>query len=306
MISIVMPCYNCETSLARTVRCVQAQTISDWELIAVDDGSTDGTGSGAGWGWRRMMRGFGQFIRPRRRIAARNIGMAAAGGEMAGLCGRERRSAARALQTVACPGTTARRTPRGAIPFGIRTRADAKKCWPAPTATGRRCWRALSAPTARSIPWCAKLYRASKIREKGLCVPPGVKVGEDVLFNLDAFYAAHAWRMTERSVYGYDLGGDSAMTRADAHVYESAKPMLQGITVFIRKNGLQTVLFRAHIDIYLRTLRKDRGRRKAAFAFNRDIVSRVTEGVQFSALCARQRAYYAALKVCPCLSYFLP
>lgn len=153
---------------------------------------------------------------------------------------------------------------------------------------------------------CAKLYRASKIREKGLCVPPGVKVGEDVLFNLDAFYAAHAWRMTERSVYGYDLGGDSAMTRADAHVYESAKPMLQGITAFIRKNGLQTALFRAHIDIYLRTLRKDRGRRKAAFAFNRDIVSRVTEGVQFSALCARQRAYYAALKVCPCLSYFLP
>ena len=96
------------------------------------------------------------------------------------------------------------------------------------------------------------------------------------------------------------------MMRADAHVYESAKPMLQGITAFIRKNGLQTALFRAHIDIYLRTLRKDRGRRKAAFAFNRDIVSRVTEGVQFSALCTRQRAYYAALKVCPCLSYFLP
>ena len=137
-------------------------------------------------------------------------------------------------------------------------------------------------------------------------MPPGVKVGEDVLFNLDAFYAAHAWRMTERSVYGYDLGGDSAMTRADAHVYESAKPMLQGITAFIRKNGLQTALFRAHIDIYLRTLRKDRGRRKAAFAFNRDIVSSVTEGVHFSALCTRQRAYYAALKVCPCLSYFLP
>ena len=55
-----------------------------------------------------------------------------------------------------------------------------------------------------------------------------------------------------------------------------------------------------------RTRRKDRGRRKAAFAFNWDIVSRVTEGVQFSALCARQRAYYVALKVCPCLSYFLP
>lgn len=75
--------------------------------------------------------------------------------------------------------------------------------------------------------------------------------------------------MTRQSVYRYDLGGDSAMTRAKGQVYESAKPMLCGITRFIRKNGLQTALFRAHIDIYLRTLRNDRGRRRAASAFDR-------------------------------------
>ena len=45
MISIVMPCYNCAESLLRTVQDVQAQTFSDWELIVVDDGSTDGTGA---------------------------------------------------------------------------------------------------------------------------------------------------------------------------------------------------------------------------------------------------------------------
>lgn len=49
MISIVMPCYNCETSLARTVRCVQAQTVSDWELIAVDGRFDRWNGRGAGW-----------------------------------------------------------------------------------------------------------------------------------------------------------------------------------------------------------------------------------------------------------------
>lgn len=43
MISIVMPCYNCETSLVRTAECIRAQTVADWELIAVDDGSSDGT-----------------------------------------------------------------------------------------------------------------------------------------------------------------------------------------------------------------------------------------------------------------------
>lgn len=81
MISIVMPCYNCETSLARTVRCVQAQTVSDWELIAVDDGSTDGTGA--------ALDGLAQNDARIRAIhqanggvsRARNIGMAAAGGE---------------------------------------------------------------------------------------------------------------------------------------------------------------------------------------------------------------------------------
>ncbi|MFR3405944.1 MAG: glycosyltransferase family 2 protein [Christensenellales bacterium] len=79
MISIVMPCYNCETSLARTVRCVQAQTVSDWELIAVDDGSTDGTGA--------ALDGLAQNDARIRAIhqanggvsRARNIGMAAAG-----------------------------------------------------------------------------------------------------------------------------------------------------------------------------------------------------------------------------------
>ena len=152
----------------------------------------------------------------------------------------------------------------------------------------------------------AKLYRAAMVREKGLCVPPGVKVGEDVLFNLDAFYAARSWRMTRQSVYRYDLGGDSAMTRAKGQVYESAKPMLCGITRFIRKNGLQTALFRAHIDIYLRTLRNDRGRRWAAAACDRAVAACVTEGARFSELGAKQKAYYIALRVCPRTSYFLP
>lgn len=307
MISIVMPCYNCETSLARTVWCVQAQTVSDWELIAVDDGSTDGTGA--------ALDGLAQNDARIRAIhqanggvsRARNIGMAAARGEWLAFVDADDVLPPDALQTLLAPGRR-----RGGYPLRRIYHSAYGRGWTrrsvglCPDGDRQTVLESLVRTDSTLNSMCAKLYRASKIREKGLCVPPGVKVGEDVLFNLDAFYAAHAWRMTERSVYGYDLGGDSAMTRADAHVYESAKPMLQGITAFIRKNGLQTALFRAHIDIYLRTLRKDRGRRKAAFAFNREIVSRVTEGVQFSALCARQRAYYAALKVCPCLSYFLP
>ena len=41
--SIVMPCYNATATLAETLESLFAQTCQDWELICVDDGSTDGT-----------------------------------------------------------------------------------------------------------------------------------------------------------------------------------------------------------------------------------------------------------------------
>lgn len=44
LISVIIPAYNAETYLPETVRSVQNQTHSDWELVVVDDGSTDGTG----------------------------------------------------------------------------------------------------------------------------------------------------------------------------------------------------------------------------------------------------------------------
>ena len=40
-VSIITPCYNAALYITRTINSVQNQTISDWEMIVIDDGSTD-------------------------------------------------------------------------------------------------------------------------------------------------------------------------------------------------------------------------------------------------------------------------
>ena len=43
LISIVVPVYNAERFIRETIESVEAQTYTNWELLLVEDGSTDGT-----------------------------------------------------------------------------------------------------------------------------------------------------------------------------------------------------------------------------------------------------------------------
>ena len=43
LVSIIVPVYNVKKYIVETMDCVRAQTYADWELLLVEDGSTDGT-----------------------------------------------------------------------------------------------------------------------------------------------------------------------------------------------------------------------------------------------------------------------
>ena len=43
--SVIVPCYNCVRTLENTVNSIRASGLSNYELLLIDDGSTDGTGA---------------------------------------------------------------------------------------------------------------------------------------------------------------------------------------------------------------------------------------------------------------------
>ncbi|MEN3749771.1 glycosyltransferase [Sphingomonas sp. HF-S3] len=81
-VSVIMAAYNGAAFLPETLVSLQAQTMTDWELIAVDDCSTDGTAAMLeGWGDERI-----RVIRAPANggpVVARNLAFAAARGRYA-------------------------------------------------------------------------------------------------------------------------------------------------------------------------------------------------------------------------------
>ena len=43
LLTVIMPSYNAERFIAESIESVIAQTVDDWELVVVDDASTDST-----------------------------------------------------------------------------------------------------------------------------------------------------------------------------------------------------------------------------------------------------------------------
>jgi len=77
LVSVVIPVYNCERFVGAAIESVLAQSYRPFEIIAVDDGSTDGT--------RDVLRSFAQHItvltQPNKGVsAARNAGVQASRG----------------------------------------------------------------------------------------------------------------------------------------------------------------------------------------------------------------------------------
>lgn len=82
MVTVIITAYNVEKWLPRAIQSVIDQTVHDWELLIIDDGSTDGTGAIADMAAQRDMRVRAIHTSNRGAALARATGVAEARSEL--------------------------------------------------------------------------------------------------------------------------------------------------------------------------------------------------------------------------------
>lgn len=98
MVSVIMPVYNTAPYLDEAIESVLTQTVSGWELIAVDDGSTDSSGRMLD-GWAARDSRIRVFHTENRGLsAARNLGLSVMSGDFIQFLDSDDRLAPTALE----------------------------------------------------------------------------------------------------------------------------------------------------------------------------------------------------------------
>ncbi len=290
-VSVVVPAYQAERFIAGCLAQLRAQTLADIEILCVDDGSTDGTAKRihAAAASDRRIRALHQVNAGV--SAARNTGIDKANGDYIAFVDVDDWLPPDALERL---WQAARRAPEPTDIVTSDHRAHTEGgASPAiacpPHATRAQILSALVRGDGRYNAVWGKLYRRTFLLEQRLRMPEGVRIGEDVLFNLRAFSAARSWAHVPAVLYEYRQHAASAMHR-QADRYGAHMPMLEGIDAFLRERGLKVAHYRDFLELHVGLLARDGVRR-----FDAAARARINGGVALGALPAKQGLLWAAV-----------
>lgn len=186
MISIVVPVYNSARWLDACIESICRQTMPDWELVLVDDGSTDGSDAIVR-DWEKRDGRIRSFRKENGGVSsARNFGIDRARGQYLMFVDSDDVCSPLLLETLygamtpACglAVSTVRR-------FRREEDIPEAKALPALPLTSPGAIFARLEDGGMLHPPCARLYRTEIIRANAIRFVEGLSLGEDLLFNLD-------------------------------------------------------------------------------------------------------------------------
>ena len=292
-LSVVVPMYNAAAFLTDCLAMLRAQAITDYEVICVDDGSTDGTGAllDAAAAEDARLRVLHQ---PNGGVSmARNAGIDAARGDYVTFVDAD---------DALLPNAFAKlleAAPEMDIVTADHWLLDAQGAETLmhcpPEARRADIVAALVGCDGRYNAVWGKLYRRAFLLQRGLRLPPGIKIGEDVLFNLRAFAVAQRWAHVQLPLYRYRLSPSSAMGRAEADALAAHQPMLDAMDDFLRGYG-KAPFYRDFLGLHVGLLPWAQTK---APTLDRRARGRINRGVNPAQLGWRHRLLWLAL-ACGC------
>lgn len=216
MISIVVPVYNCIHTLERCIRAICAQTVKDWEILLIDDGSTDGS--------ERLCDRFAAedarihvFHKPNGGVSsARNLGLDRAKGDYVMFCDSDDWAEPEWCERLSL---AAEETP-GYQPIcnyyrstsGQETVNRKEHCETVGAHIAKADFFSLNRYELLSIPW-NKIYIRSVLEAHHIRFQPRLSLGEDLVFNLDYLHCLPGgFVFVNQPLYHYSIGSTDSLS----------------------------------------------------------------------------------------------
>lgn len=213
-ISIIIPVYNAEKWLAMTIDSVLSQSYNNYELILIDDGSTDES-SNICLEYVKIYPNIKYLSKSNGGVSsARNAGLDLAEGDLIAFLDSDDWLAPEFLETLVSNIGSADLICSGINWYGKEgINVDVLNNSKFQIDKEEDLVKLLQQPLITSP--CAKLYRRNIINETGLRFITGIDLGEDRIFNLQYLAYCKSVRAIQYSGYNYRRGISDSLTQRE-------------------------------------------------------------------------------------------
>ena len=224
-ISVIVPIYNAEKYLHRCIDSILTQTFTYFELLLIDDGSTDSSGAICDEYAEKDSRICVFHKENGGASSARNLGLGIAKGEWITLVDSDDTLQQNALDLLY-------KSSDSSVDAVI---ANAKH---SEIILGEEWIRLLLDCKTRCELW-GGLYKRKLLLDKTIEIPSSIVIGEDFLTNLQYAKKCKKIRLIEDSVYNYTQGRSTSLVNSYKLNLEHEKELLQCLDVILK--GRETV-----------------------------------------------------------------
>ncbi|MEC6747645.1 glycosyltransferase family 2 protein [Marinilactibacillus sp. XAAS-LB27] len=252
LISVIVPVYNSEKFIARTINSILSQTYSDFEVLVINDGSTDlsldvciklsDIDS--------RIRVFDQ--RNSGVSVARNNGIKNAKGKFIVFVDSDDYIEKNALEIL----VSNFRNVNSMVIYGFYIQ-DVKNNISNLKNKGNEIPKVLSKKEFSNNFWkyydegltnspCNKLYSSSIIKNNNITFPTGIKMGEDIIFNINYFKHINEFRIIDHYLYNYVQYTNQSTKNIHLEISDDMIKFLSEIEAFIDENSSEGIDLQEH------------------------------------------------------------